>query len=78
MGLGSYYGLGQGMAQYQEHLRSMDKDHMYRRKIERARRRLRMSMRRPRTRAIHVPAEKNRIKLPVKLKEFLGEVDYSE
>jgi hypothetical protein len=77
MGLSSYYHRGPGMTLYEEHLRSMEQDHMYRRKIERERRRLRVSMRRPRPPAIHVPAKNKRIKLPVKLKAFLGEVDYS-
>ena len=54
---------------------TMEKDHIYERKFERARRRLRVAVRGPRSRAIHVPVKSNRIELPVKLKAFLGEVD---
>jgi hypothetical protein len=78
IGLSSYYNIGRGMTLYQGHLRSMDKDHTYRRKVERARRRVRAPMRRPRTPVSDVPANHKRIKLPVELRRFLGEVDSSE
>lgn len=77
-GLSSYYHCGPGMIVYQEHLKAMEKDHIYERKIERARRRLRVAVRRLRGRAIHVPESSNRIELPVELKAFLGKVDNSE
>jgi hypothetical protein len=37
--LPSYYGCGPGMRLYLEHIRRMDEDHVYRRRVERARRR---------------------------------------
>lgn len=45
VGLSSYYNCGPGMKVYLEHTSRMEDDHQYRRKIERARRRLNQSRR---------------------------------
>jgi hypothetical protein len=71
-GISSYYASGQGMRLYTKHIRSMEQDHSYRRRIERVRRR----SRKRRLQTAESPIKRRHVTLPVELRRFLGDVDY--